>query len=90
MEQKLYAFWSYDEFPYVRSGEVVQINDDSTVEIKNFGKGYRFTPLKIVPLKAGLIIQQDLDKRREEYNHELRKLRDTHFESLRKQWPFIK
>lgn len=90
MKQKLYAFWTHDQFPFVLGGEVIQINDDSTVEIKGYGKGYRFNVLKIVPLKAGMIIKQDLDKRTAELLRQRRDIENTNTELLKKQWRFIK
>ena len=64
-KQDLYAFWSYDQFPYVKGGTITKIHDDSSIETKEYGPGACFSPLKIVPLKAGMIIQQDLNNRAE-------------------------
>lgn len=89
-KQQLYAFWSYDQFPYILGGTVAKINDDSTVETKEYGPGYCFTPLKIVPLKAGMIIKQDLEKLKARRTKTLRGIELAFDEELKKQWCFIK
>jgi hypothetical protein len=88
--QKLYAFWSYDQFPYVLSGTVTKINDDSSVETEEYGSGYCFTPVKIVPLKAGLIIKQELDEMKETRRQKLDALREKFDSDLKQKWGFIK
>lgn len=89
MNEKLYAFWSYDQFPYVLGGTVTKMFDDGTVETKEYGQGSRFTPIKIVPLKAGMIIQQDLDKKQKLLRISLEAVRLQANEELKRQWCFI-
>jgi hypothetical protein len=48
MEKKLFAFWSYDIFPFVLGGEVVSFTESGAVEIKNYGSDYYFKPVKIL------------------------------------------
>lgn len=50
---ELYAFWKYDLYPFVCGGPVVEMRDDGWVQTKNFGKGYWFKPIHLLPLKAG-------------------------------------
>lgn len=61
MEDKLYAFWRHDQFPFILGGPVTKMRENGSVETKNFGPGYYFKPFKVVPLKAGLMLQQHLD-----------------------------
>lgn len=89
MNPKLYAFWRYDYFPYVLGGTVTKINDDSTVSIKEYGNA-RFAPLKIVPFKAGMVIQQDLDKKKELRRISLEAVNKKADDELKRQWCFIK
>lgn len=69
---KLYAFWKHSSFPYVLGGPVTKMNDNGTVETKNFGKGYYFMPFKIVPLKTGQALQKALDRLEERHVAALR------------------
>lgn len=52
---KQYAFWKYDLFPYVKWGEVEKLNEDSTVETKNYGAGHKFKPILILEEEEALI-----------------------------------
>lgn len=90
MNQPLYAFWTYDQFPYVLGGTVTKMNDNGTVETKEYGPGFTFDPLKVLPLKAGLIIKQDLDKQTAAYRKDMAALQQTAVANLKKAWPFIK
>jgi len=90
MNEKLYAFWSYDKFPYVLGGTVTKMHDDGTVETKEYGQGSCFTPIKIVPFKAGIIIKQDLDKKQELLRISLNAAVMKADEELKREWCFIK
>ena len=59
--KKLFAFWRYDQFPYVLGAEIEYINDDGFVRAKGFG-GMMFRPIKIVPIAAGEQINAKLKK----------------------------
>lgn len=65
---KQIAFWRYDEFPYVLSGEVVKMDDDGKVTTKEYGIGFRFQPIKILPLAAGKKLRAALNKLTRDYN----------------------
>lgn len=90
MNEKLYAFWRYDQFPYVLGGTVTKMFDNGTVETKEYGRGSCFTPIKIVPLKAGMIIKRDLDKKQELLRISLEAVQLQADEELKRQWCFIK
>ena len=61
-----YAFWKYDRVPYVLGGTITDILDDGRVETREYGKGYYFTPIKIVPIEDGLKIQDQLNAMKEQ------------------------
>ena len=65
-DMKLYAFWKNDTPPYLIGGEVDRILEDGYVVAKNFG-GYKFNPVKIVPLDIGLELKEKLNKAYNEY-----------------------
>lgn len=53
MNKELYAFWKYDQFPFVLGGQITNMRSDGAVETVGYGKGYWFTPVKILPLEEG-------------------------------------
>lgn len=65
--KKEFAFWSYDQFPFVLGGEIDEILDDGRVTIKSYGKGYSFRPISIVSSEDGLKIEKFLQKLDHEY-----------------------
>ena len=52
-EDTLYAFWSYDLYPYILGSVVTRIQGEGLVETKGFGKGSWFRPELIVPVEQG-------------------------------------
>jgi hypothetical protein len=79
--QKLYAFWKYDQFPYVLGGEVVEILDNGAVSTTNY-QGFALNPIRVMPLEAGRRLHEKLrklvearrvaiDKVNDEYNSKL-------------------
>jgi len=53
MTDRLVAVWP-SEYSYL-GGEITKMYDDGKVETKNFGPGFRFTPVKILPYAAGMV-----------------------------------
>jgi hypothetical protein len=53
MNKTLFAFWKYDQFPFVLGGTVEDINEEGLVQTKEYGKGFWFNPVKMLPLKEG-------------------------------------
>jgi hypothetical protein len=82
--KKQFAFWSYDQFPYVLGGTVTNINAEGQVETEEFGKGNYFTPLRIMPVKAGMIMLQELNKQRDERNHLMHSINELTVNKMRK------
>ena len=52
---KLFAFWSYHNgyFDTFLGGEVTNVYENGNVEIKEYGSGSSFKPVKILPLEIG-------------------------------------
>ncbi len=80
MDQTLYAFWPHDQFPYTLGGTVVKMNLEGKVETVEFGKGYWFTPCKILPLEQGKMLQAKLDQLKNEYQTAVIAMNKTYFE----------
>ena len=77
-DQELFAFWRHDMYPYVLGVTVVKILEDGKVQTKEYGNGYVFKPLLILPLKEGKELRQKLGELEAGY----RKAQDD----LRKKW----
>lgn len=78
-EQKLFAFWSvkYDLFPFVLGAEITKWRENGTICAKGYD-GMHFTPLKVLPLEAGLKLKQKLE--------ELQNERQIALGQFNKQW----
>ncbi len=50
---KQYAFWSYDCFPFTLGGTITKIIKDKTVETEEFGRGYYFKATRFTSKKSG-------------------------------------
>ena len=72
----LYAFWRYDQYPYVTGGTIVDINENGYVECKEYGRGYRFKPLLILPVKQGKELRHQLELLEQSYRKAKAQLRD--------------
>jgi len=75
MNDKLYAFWEYDQPPYFLGGEISKMADDGSVETTEFGRGSYFTPVKIVPAATGRKIKQKLEEIKTTTNEQISDLR---------------
>jgi len=60
MEQKLFAFWRYDLYPFILCGEVTRVTDTGAVETVEYGKGFLFQPILIVPYDVGTKMRERL------------------------------
>ncbi len=70
----LYAFWHYDQYPYVCGGPITKISARGNVETRNYGPGFVFTPFLILPLAAGEAKMAELKALEHAYHHALRAL----------------
>ena len=67
-KDKEFAFWRYDQFPYVLGAEVLDKKEEFgklCIEAKGY-ETYRFYPLIVMPLDEGLLLQKKLDSLEEE------------------------
>jgi len=58
MEQELYAFWKYDQYPYTLYGKIEEFKGDR-VYIKSYQSWFK--PFKVVEGKDALRLISDLD-----------------------------
>ena len=54
-----YAFWKYDIFPYVLSGEIEKELEDGLVQIVGY-TGMVFQPFLVLPEKPGKELRKEL------------------------------
>ena len=69
------AFWGYDLFPYMLSGEIEGksrkwCDNPGFYEIKGYGKGHLFKPRFIIRGKKGIELANKLRSLRAEYGDE--------------------
>lgn len=72
----LFAFWRYDQFPYVLGGTVDRMSEKGNVNTHEYGYGYNFTPIKLMPEKAGKELLAKLMQLRKEHDAAAKKLHD--------------
>lgn len=71
--EKRYAFWKYDLFPYLLSGEVGELFEGGIVKPTNYS-GHRFHYTAIINGDAGKQLGKDLERLREEHRQATAKL----------------
>ena len=86
-DQTLYAFWKYDQFPYVLGGTVTKMNGDGSVQIKEYGNS-SFNPVKILPLEDGKKMQNALYVLQSKRDKALKEVNTTFNALLRDNFPF--
>lgn len=75
MEQRLYAFWEYDKFPFLRGGEVEAFTMHGRVRVAKY-PGFDLKPVLILPYQEGLIRQEILNELEAKYEKEQKELHD--------------
>ena len=83
----LYAFWKYDQFPYVLGGEVLTFLKNGGVTVRGY-TGELFTPIKIVPWAAGVELHAMLNEVKEEYRQAQQKILEDALRKLDKAAPW--
>ncbi len=91
---RLYAFWRYDRFPFVRGGEIGgwcphDWPGQDHIHLKN-SPGYFYKPIKIVPLTLGLKIQKTLDQMEAEREQGLNAVYSNFNQKLKELFPEFK
>ena len=84
----LYAFWAYDLFPFILGGPVEKMGKHGEVETKNFGPGFWFTPLKIMPEESGKELHEKINLLEKEYDKDIKQLREKYYDKLNSIAPF--
>jgi len=78
----LFALWRYDLFPYVLGGTVDLMSAKGNVNTVEYGYGMNFTPIKLMPVKAGKALLAKLMELREEHRAATKKLNDEFMEKI--------
>ena len=79
MPEKLYAFWEYDNPPYVLGGEVIKIRDDNGgIYVKGYNENMstyfkKDSIVTIVPYDEGVKLHKQLKKAEKKYNLRIQK-----------------
>ena len=89
MKNKQYAFWKYDQFPYILGAEVEEMLDDGRVKPKGYG-GYVFRPVAIMSLKEGIEFQNKLNSIKAEREVVLNSIKNLFIYRLKSIAPFVK
>lgn len=75
MNTEKYAFWEYDQYPYVLGGKVVNTLPTGNVEVAEYGMGTTgFKPLAIFPCKLGKLMAQRLAELKQQRADELKRV----------------
>lgn len=75
---KLYAFWTYSEFPYVCGGVVDLMRADGYVQVPSYGKGNWWKPIKILPEKEGYALHDKLHALKVDFDNAKTSLRSKY------------
>ena len=70
----LYAFWQYSQFPFILGGRVTEMYEDGKVGAEGY-TGFRFKPLKLLPVGAGEKLNQKLKDLERNYNQALKQFK---------------
>lgn len=84
---KIYAFWKYDQYPYLLGDEVLEI-EGMKVKPANYG-GYWFTAKFFLPDDSGAKLKEKLKDLKEKRQNELHKFNekfDSQLGSLLKEY----
>ena len=58
--ERMMAFWSYDQFPYVLHSPVSELLHDGRVRVRGYG-GMTVTPCLLIPMNTGTVLAGKLD-----------------------------
>src|SRR6185369_9134301 len=80
MTKRVFAFWCHDTFPYLLGGEVSDISENGRVETVEYGRGFWFQPVFILPLEKGRQVLKDLGGLRVRHDDALSEIRGKFYE----------
>jgi hypothetical protein len=85
-DYSLYAFWKYDQFPYVLGGRVRTFLENGDVSVRGYDGA--FTPIKVVAWSMGVEIHAMLNELNEEYRQAQQKILEDALRKLDKAAPW--
>ena len=89
-QQEFYAFWEYDQFPFVLSGKAVDRTDkQGRIEIEGYG-GMRFKPLRVIAGSRGRELSEQLSQLRNDYRAEQQAVGQRFRKEALRLAPFLK
>jgi len=69
----LFAFWRSDTLPFVCGGHVTRMKENGSVETKEYGKGYFWKPIKLLPAERGVELMRRFEALGKEHREAQRK-----------------
>ncbi len=87
--EKLFALWAHDLYPYVCGGPITKMNKSGSVETENYGKGFYFNPLLILPLEEGKELLSKLKVLEKEYDSAKKSLHKSFLKRIEDECPQI-
>ena len=87
--QGLFAFWAYDQYPWLLGGHVTRVRYDGNVETREFGTGHWFHPVILLPEAEGEKWKAKLDRLEREFDRERSVVARKWKEEAEKEIPFL-
>lgn len=84
---KLFAFWSYDSYPFVLGAEVEELKGDR-VKPKGYG-GYTFKHIYITDYDSGVVIMDKLNTLKVKYDKDKMELAKSYIGRAKEIAPFL-
>lgn len=81
MNQRLFAFWKYDLFPYFVGSEIDRINPDGTVHSITFCGSCK--PVIILPIEQGEKLKEQLEVLKGEFRSDEQELKIKYKQKLK-------
>ena len=77
-------------FPFTHGGEITKVRENGSVELKEYGRGFYFKNIHMLPLKEGQELYAKIKLLEREYNAALSKFHLEWFNKVVEIAPFIK
>lgn len=89
-KQEFYAFWEYDQFPFVLSGRAVDRTDKrGYIQVEGYD-GLRFKPLRVIAGSRGRDLSEQLSQLRDDFRAEQRAVGQRFKKEALRLAPFLK
>lgn len=79
----LFAIWANFAYPYILGGEVTHIDECGNVETVEYGPGFRFKPIALLPIKVGRDFMKQAKELEDKRKKELQALEKNHMNHLK-------